>query len=269
MKTNKKQEKSEYSKLLQDPRWQKKRLEILQRDNWTCRNCGSGLNEGVTLHVHHIRYIKGKKPWEYENDNLITYCENCHQKIHSEKKQNKKNECRNKIVFYRFLLNWQGKLTQNESIVYSFLLQKSIYSKEENVFADKDNLALYNISFRKIAKELGMSLSTVNNSIKHLKKHKLIGDKWIYSCEEITSKGYFTLRMDLMEEINGKLLVFYSWLCDRSKNGYVDAYRGVMARFFNDKESNIHNMLQRLHGLNYISREVKEDGCYGKLKLLK
>ena len=28
---------SDYSKLLQDPRWQKKRLEIMQRDNFTCQ----------------------------------------------------------------------------------------------------------------------------------------------------------------------------------------------------------------------------------------
>lgn len=66
---------SKYSELLKDPRWQRKRLEILQRDNWTCRQCGSTED---TLHVHHHYYEKGKKPWEYDDRILITLCEGCH-----------------------------------------------------------------------------------------------------------------------------------------------------------------------------------------------
>ncbi len=34
------------------------------------------------LNVHHKYYIHGKKPWEYENDALITLCESCHQSFH-------------------------------------------------------------------------------------------------------------------------------------------------------------------------------------------
>ena len=29
-----------YSEKLRDPRWQKARLKVLERDNWTCVNCG-------------------------------------------------------------------------------------------------------------------------------------------------------------------------------------------------------------------------------------
>jgi len=44
--------------------------------------CGvSDENEGTTLNVHHAFYTKGKKPWEYENDTLFTYCEDCHKDI--------------------------------------------------------------------------------------------------------------------------------------------------------------------------------------------
>lgn len=67
---------SEYSKLLLDPRWQKKRLEILNRDEWTCKNC---CNAEETLHVHHCYYEKGKKPWEYPDASLLTLCATCHQ----------------------------------------------------------------------------------------------------------------------------------------------------------------------------------------------
>lgn len=67
---------STYSDLLKDPRWQKKRLEILQRDNFHCCQCGSSVK---TLHVHHQYYTKGNMPWEYPDDTLITLCLDCHE----------------------------------------------------------------------------------------------------------------------------------------------------------------------------------------------
>jgi hypothetical protein len=65
-----------YSEKLKDPRWQKKRLEILNRDEWACANCG---NNTKTLHVHHRYYITGNEPWEYDSDVLVTLCEECHE----------------------------------------------------------------------------------------------------------------------------------------------------------------------------------------------
>lgn len=67
---------SDYAKKLKDPRWQKKRLEILQRDNFGCMKCFS---DSKTLHVHHRLYNKGVDPWDYENEYLVTLCEDCHQ----------------------------------------------------------------------------------------------------------------------------------------------------------------------------------------------
>lgn len=67
--------KSEYSRLLLDPRWQKKRLEILQRDDFICQYCCNGED---TLHIHHRYYEYGKSPWEYNNNSLMTLCANCH-----------------------------------------------------------------------------------------------------------------------------------------------------------------------------------------------
>ena len=64
-----------YSEKLKDPRWQKKRLSILERDKWKCRSCLSGES---TLHVHHMFYEKGREPWEAEDHSLMTLCENCH-----------------------------------------------------------------------------------------------------------------------------------------------------------------------------------------------
>jgi 5-methylcytosine-specific restriction endonuclease McrA len=62
-----------YSEKLRDPRWQKKRLEILNRDEFTCTICG---DDKSTLHVHHNAYAG--EPWEADNNLLTTLCENCH-----------------------------------------------------------------------------------------------------------------------------------------------------------------------------------------------
>jgi hypothetical protein len=64
-----------YAEKLRDPRWQKKRLEVFNRDNFKCRCCKAGTE---TLHVHHKHYEKDKEPWEYDLDYLITLCEDCH-----------------------------------------------------------------------------------------------------------------------------------------------------------------------------------------------
>jgi len=58
-----------YSDLLKDPRWQKKRLEILQRDEFSCQIC---FDTKSTLHVHHRRYISDCKPWEYPEHVLVS-----------------------------------------------------------------------------------------------------------------------------------------------------------------------------------------------------
>jgi hypothetical protein len=67
-----------YIEKLKDPRWQKKRLEILERDGFTCQYCS---DKDSTLHVHHLHYLPNKDPWEYDNRYLITYCEKCHKDI--------------------------------------------------------------------------------------------------------------------------------------------------------------------------------------------
>lgn len=64
-----------YADKLRDPRWQRKRLEILQRDGWTCQRCGTKIK---TLVVHHRVYTEGKEPWEENNEHLTTLCELCH-----------------------------------------------------------------------------------------------------------------------------------------------------------------------------------------------
>lgn len=65
-----------YSEKLKDPRWQKMRLEVLERDGWKCRNCEDAES---TLHVHHTFYEFGKDPWDYSPHTLMSLCEDCHE----------------------------------------------------------------------------------------------------------------------------------------------------------------------------------------------
>lgn len=64
-----------YFELLKDPRWQRRRLELLQSANFGCQNCGDATS---TLHVHHGAYLKDVKPWDYPDDMMHVVCETCH-----------------------------------------------------------------------------------------------------------------------------------------------------------------------------------------------
>lgn len=64
-----------YVELLKDPRWQKRRLHIFNRDHWACQSCGA---TEKSLQVHHLRYERGKPPWDSPDDALTTLCDACH-----------------------------------------------------------------------------------------------------------------------------------------------------------------------------------------------
>lgn len=70
--------KKSYYEQLKDPRWQKRRLEILAIDNFICGICSDGESE---LHVHHRHYRKSTAPWDYADEELITLCKQCHEDV--------------------------------------------------------------------------------------------------------------------------------------------------------------------------------------------
>ena len=60
-------------------KWRAKRKEILERDDNTCKKCGSK----EKLHIHHI-YSQWYYPdYAFENEYLITLCESCHHQYHA------------------------------------------------------------------------------------------------------------------------------------------------------------------------------------------
>jgi hypothetical protein len=98
---------STYSDLLKSPKWQKKRLEIMQRDKFACKKCG---DSDTQLQVHHLKYENNKDPWEYSNKDLLTLCSDCHYEIEQLKKSDYKLDF-TKIKIYK-LKNEKSKYSR-------------------------------------------------------------------------------------------------------------------------------------------------------------
>ena len=64
-----------YSEKLRDPRWQRRRLEIMQFARFRCEQCGE---KDRMLSVHHRVYRVGSAPWAYPDHELACLCEECH-----------------------------------------------------------------------------------------------------------------------------------------------------------------------------------------------
>lgn len=95
---------SDYAEKLRDPRWQRRRLEIFQRDNWTCQLCSRA---DLELHVHHL-YRTTENPWEEPDLHLLTVCRLCHEQQPS----NPHGGFRNPKRMYRTDAEWWREHSQ-------------------------------------------------------------------------------------------------------------------------------------------------------------
>lgn len=92
----------EYAEKLKNPRWQKLRLKILERDGWACQGC---FDTESMLSVHHLYYEKNKEPWDYPTEALLTLCSECH-----DKEKNYRKRVEQKLLF---ALKKQGFLSES------------------------------------------------------------------------------------------------------------------------------------------------------------
>jgi hypothetical protein len=68
----------DYAAMKLDPRWQRRRLEIMQRANFACEICK---DEKTTLEIHHRIYRRGHAFWEYGDHELSCVCSPCHAQL--------------------------------------------------------------------------------------------------------------------------------------------------------------------------------------------
>ena len=66
-----------YIEKLRDPRWQRRRLAVLERAGWRCEGCGTN---HVNLQIHHGFYERDADPWDYPDGALFCVCDSCHER---------------------------------------------------------------------------------------------------------------------------------------------------------------------------------------------
>lgn len=121
------QKKKTYAELLKDPRWQKKRLEIMQRDKFTCQYCGATDKE---LQVHHRVYRKNAAPWEYDRSELMTLCKRCHEGETEANSELYKSYLELKQTFID--LGFSMELLQSIISTIGYTLEDYVYEKEKD-----------------------------------------------------------------------------------------------------------------------------------------
>lgn len=67
------------------PKWRRKRQQILRRDGYMCQHCKRYGKAVQATTVHHIKHADEYPDLAYDDKNLVSLCEGCHNKQHPEK----------------------------------------------------------------------------------------------------------------------------------------------------------------------------------------
>ena len=65
--------------------WEKKRLEILERDNYECQVCKEEGGFAPATTVHHLKHLEDRLDLALDDDNLVSVCAACHNREHPER----------------------------------------------------------------------------------------------------------------------------------------------------------------------------------------
>lgn len=66
-------------------RWEHKRQAILRRDRYLCQECLRYGRHRQATTVHHKQHVDAHPELAFQNDNLVSLCQGCHNKKHPEK----------------------------------------------------------------------------------------------------------------------------------------------------------------------------------------
>jgi len=69
------------------PQYKTWRKAVLDRDNWTCRQCGFKGNKWPEIQAHHVLRFSIYKESRYDVNCGLTLCQTCHKKIHAKVKK--------------------------------------------------------------------------------------------------------------------------------------------------------------------------------------
>ncbi len=66
-------------------KWERKRACILRRDGYKCQECKKYGRAREAKTVHHIKHVDEYPELAFVDENLISLCNPCHNKMHPEK----------------------------------------------------------------------------------------------------------------------------------------------------------------------------------------
>lgn len=183
-----------------------------------------------------------------------------------------------KLMFYKELLS-EKVYTPTEKIVYSFLIYKSIPLIDGAFISDgtesdcdliceslenDENVAIYEISQRRLADILGISAKSVYNALESLYFYGDIdkNEKTIRISKRLFVGKHFPLLID--SGLKSELLIFYSYLKNKNEyfGGVIDTFKYKLAEDFCTTKIAVTNMLNRLYRKGFAKRLEN-----GKLKI--
>lgn len=155
--------KKSYSDKLKSPKWQKKRLDILNLRGFKCEVCGDEENQ---IQVHHRFYLKGREPWQYDNDVFQVLCEKCHENSHKKDVEIRNIEVEVLPQKYADLCNHLSMFPENEIEKLSDYLIELIDVDNINDFIEVLNQAIC-IGFDETFREILIDIHIENTNVKN------------------------------------------------------------------------------------------------------
>ena len=127
-----KTQKEEYDEYMNSDEWKEKREEIFGLKGRRCSICGTSF--GI-IDCHHLNYDHFKHEEEYDYEDVIPLCRDCHSDLHQFIKDN------DNII--RELKSDLERLKDSFMIKYRYAIADSIYNRTKNIFNDKSVVKPY------------------------------------------------------------------------------------------------------------------------------
>jgi len=156
-----------YEDKLRDPRWQRKRLEVMAAADWKCQDCGDGKEE---LHVHHLLYSGDREPWEYANSGLLCTCDTCHKIRHMDPDKVRIHAERLNVTFktiyifnrwWRFTKDVQAKCPEARLLMGQILLEHKAFERSVKERVGNLKLKLWKANLTERDKQIALAAGAI------------------------------------------------------------------------------------------------------------
>lgn len=154
-------EKKDFKKQYLTKKWYELSKRIKARDKNTCQMCG---RHDKPVSVHHLVYHEERKVWEYNDDELICICDDCHKLLTDASAEMYEDYKRVKQQFREFGFSdfvFSGVICQLECLLSSVALDGEIPSENDPTLQFLTNVVCASRDFNdlKVLERLGVDMS--------------------------------------------------------------------------------------------------------------